>query len=48
MRIDLGFRQLGPRLKGPKEHVIERPKFVKALGVLGLPLDIFDLGLRCS
>ena len=24
----------------------ERPKFVKALSVLGLPLDIFGLGLE--
>ena len=37
MRVDLGFRVL---------DLDERPKFVKALGVLGLPMDIFGLGLE--
>ena len=37
MRVDLGFRGLDP---------VERPKFVKTLGVLGLPIDIFGLGLE--
>ena len=35
--MDLGFRGLDP---------VERPKFVKTLGVLGLPIDIFGLGLE--
>ena len=36
MRVDLGFSGLDSD---------ERPKFVKALGALGLPIDIFGLGL---
>ena len=37
MRVDLGFRGLDP---------VERPKFLKGLGVLGLHIDIFGLGLK--
>ena len=37
MRMDLGFSGLDSD---------ERPKFVKALGALGLPIDIFGLGLE--
>ena len=35
MRVDLGFSGLDSD---------ERPKFVKALGALGLPIDIVGLG----
>ena len=37
MSMDLDFSGLDPK---------EKPKFVKALIVLGLPIDIFGLGLE--
>ena len=37
LRMDLGFSGLDS---------YERPKFVKALGALGLPIDLFGLGLE--
>ena len=37
MRMDLNFSGLDPK---------EKPKFVKALIALGLPIDIFGLGLE--
>ena len=36
MSMDLGFNGLGPK---------EKPKLVKALIALGLPIGIFGLGL---
>ena len=36
MSMDLDFSGLGPK---------EKPKFVKALIALGLPIDTFGLGL---